>query len=81
MIMKKLGVLSILTALLLAPLAADDAPKPNVLFIAVDDLNDHISPLDNYPGVRTPNLDRWQNVPSLSRSFVLRLSKVLAFAS
>ncbi len=56
--MKKLGVLSILTALLLAALAAADAPKPNVLFIAVDDLNDDISPLDNYPGVRTPNLDR-----------------------
>lgn len=34
------------------------ASKPNVLFIAIDDLNDYISPLDNIPGVRTPNFDR-----------------------
>lgn len=32
--------------------------KPNVLFIAIDDLNDYISPLDDHPGVRTPNFDR-----------------------
>lgn len=32
--------------------------KPNILFIAVDDLNDYISPLDNHPGVKTPNFDR-----------------------
>jgi arylsulfatase A-like enzyme len=32
--------------------------KPNVLFIAVDDLNDYISPLGGYPGVKTPNFDR-----------------------
>ena len=34
------------------------APRPDVLFIAVDDLNDYISPLDAHPGVRTPNLER-----------------------
>lgn len=34
------------------------ASKPNVLFIAIDDLNDYISPLDNHPGVKTPNFDR-----------------------
>ena len=39
--------------------AARPAPvRPNVLFIAIDDLNDYISPLANHPGVRTPNLDR-----------------------
>ena len=32
--------------------------KPNVLFIAVDDLNDYISPLDNHPGIQTPNFER-----------------------
>lgn len=32
--------------------------RPNILFIAVDDLNDYISPLDNQPGVKTPNFDR-----------------------
>jgi arylsulfatase A-like enzyme len=32
--------------------------RPNVLFISIDDLNDYISPLDNHPGVKTPNFDR-----------------------
>ena len=36
---------------------ADDA-KPNVLFIAVDDLNTWISPIDNFSNAKTPNFDR-----------------------
>lgn len=39
-------------------LAAAPARKPDILFIAVDDLNDYISPLANHPGVRTPHLER-----------------------
>lgn len=37
-----------------------DSPqkKPNVLFIAVDDLNDWIGVLGKHPQARTPNLDR-----------------------
>ena len=31
----------------------------NVLFIAVDDLNDYVSLLEDYPGIKTPNLDRF----------------------
>lgn len=34
------------------------ADKPDILFIAVDDLNDYISPLANHPGIKTPNFDR-----------------------
>jgi arylsulfatase A-like enzyme len=34
------------------------AAKPNILFIAIDDLNDYISPLDNHPGIKTPNFER-----------------------
>lgn len=34
------------------------AHRPNILFIAVDDLNDWVSPLGGHPQVRTPNLDR-----------------------
>ncbi|MGE4490117.1 MAG: sulfatase-like hydrolase/transferase [Kiritimatiellales bacterium] len=37
--------------------AADE--QPNVLFVIVDDLNDYISLLQDYPGVQTPNLDRF----------------------
>lgn len=32
--------------------------KPNVLLIAVDDLNDWVGCLGGYPGVKTPNIDR-----------------------
>ena len=50
-------------ALLLTPLHSLEAtavpePKPNVLMIAVDDLNDYVSVLQNHPGIKTPNLDR-----------------------
>lgn len=34
------------------------AKKPNVLFIAVDDMNDWVGFLDGHPNVKTPNLDR-----------------------
>lgn len=32
--------------------------KPNILFIAVDDLNNWISPIDNFSNVKSPNFDR-----------------------
>jgi len=54
-------ILFILTALLLAPLAASpaaDAPRPNVLMIIADDLNDWVGCLNGHPDVKTPNLDR-----------------------
>tara|TARA_R110002051_G_scaffold318695_1_gene401377 strand:- start:11577 stop:13073 length:1497 start_codon:yes stop_codon:yes gene_type:complete len=34
------------------------ASKPNVLFIAVDDLNNWISPIANFSNIKTPNFDR-----------------------
>jgi arylsulfatase A-like enzyme len=34
------------------------AQPPNVLFIAIDDLNDWIGCLDGHPQARTPNIDR-----------------------
>ena len=33
-------------------------PSPNVLFIAVDDLNDWVNCMGGRKGVHTPNLDR-----------------------
>ena len=38
--------------------AAETAPRPNVLFIALDDLNDWIGCLGGHPQTKTPNLDR-----------------------
>src|SRR6266849_1167639 len=38
--------------------AADKAKPPNVLFVAVDDLNDWVGCLGGHPQVKTPHLDR-----------------------
>jgi arylsulfatase A-like enzyme len=45
--------------LLAAPRASDaaDAARPNVLFIAVDDLNDWVGCLGGHPQAKTPNID------------------------
>lgn len=51
--------LALLAALLLAPLAAlQAADRPNVLFIAVDDLNHWVGHLGRNPQAKTPNIDR-----------------------
>ncbi len=34
------------------------AKRPNVLFLAIDDLNDWIGCLSGYSDVKTPNLDK-----------------------
>lgn len=40
------------------PASARSADKPNILFIAVDDLNDWIGCLQGHPQALTPNMDR-----------------------
>ena len=56
---RNLGILRLLALkLLLLPSLADPEDKPNVLFIAIDDLNDWIGCLGGHPQVKTPNLDR-----------------------
>ncbi|MGE4490118.1 MAG: sulfatase [Kiritimatiellales bacterium] len=62
--MKRAGLLNALSGVWLgaslAALAADgEKPHPNVLFVIIDDLNDYVSLLQDYPGVKTPNLDRF----------------------
>ncbi len=47
-----------LALLIVVPPAGAEAPRPNVLFIAVDDLNDWVGPLGGHPQARTPHLDR-----------------------
>ncbi len=43
---------------LAVPDAQADLAKPNVLFIAIDDLNDWIGVLGGHPQAETPNIDR-----------------------
>ncbi len=51
-------------ALTLASIAGDrparsaEQTRPNVLMIAIDDLSDYVSILQNHPGIKTPNFDR-----------------------
>lgn len=45
---------------------AKAAARPNILFIAIDDLNDWIEPLGGYDGVLTPNLKR---LATITRSY------------
>jgi arylsulfatase A-like enzyme len=40
------------------PVGAQEKSRPNVLFIAVDDLNDWVGFLKTHPQVKTPNFDR-----------------------
>ncbi len=40
------------------PIHAAEAGRPNVLFIAIDDLNDWVGCLHGHPQVQTPNIDR-----------------------
>ncbi len=48
----------LLASFLLAGSHARDSPKPNVLLIAVDDLNDWVGCLGGHPQTKTPNIDR-----------------------
>lgn len=47
----------VLVACLLAPIQPV-AAKPDILFVAIDDLNDWIGPLGGHPQANTPNIDR-----------------------
>ena len=53
------GIALFVAFLTVAPVASQDqARRPNVLFIAMDDLNDWIGCLGGHPQAKTPNLDR-----------------------
>lgn len=54
--MKPFLTLAVVLSFAIAPAPAAD--QPNVLFIAIDDLNDWVGCLGGHPQTRTPNLDR-----------------------
>src|SRR6266446_3503409 len=51
-----IGLLAIMIEF--CPAAPASERDPNVLFIAIDDLNDWVGCLGGHPQVRTPNIDR-----------------------
>lgn len=48
----------ILGVLAATPLATAETPRPNILFIAIDDQNDWIGHLNGHPMAKTPNMDK-----------------------
>jgi len=59
--MRRLSITIAMLCMLVSPAGAApaaEAERPNVLFIAVDDLNDWIGCLGGHPDARTPNIDR-----------------------
>ena len=55
----KLGLMPLVLGMAVAGnVSAEDAPKPSVLFISVDDLNDWTGCLGGHPQAKTPNIDR-----------------------
>ena len=55
--MKRLALILFLVLLTVSCEQLEPASPPNVLFIAIDDLNDWVGPLDGHPQVKTPHLD------------------------
>ncbi len=53
-----IGILFCLVTTVTATGATSSRPKPNVLFIAIDDLNDWVGCLGGHPQAQTPNMDR-----------------------
>lgn len=53
-----LAILRLLFALCVTGITAAAAPRPNVLFIAIDDQNDWIGAMQGHPHAKTPHLDR-----------------------
>jgi arylsulfatase A-like enzyme len=51
-------IISLAAALLMIAATTLSAEKPNVLLIAVDDLNDWIGCMGGHPDTKTPNIDR-----------------------
>src|SRR3954469_15349156 len=55
----RLTLIALVAPILIAwPSMLRAAERPNVLFIAIDDLNDWIGCLGGHPQARTPNIDR-----------------------
>src|SRR5438034_7103237 len=53
-----LAVVWALVACSFASAFAEESPRPSVLFIAIDDLNDWVGFLQGHPQVKTPHMDR-----------------------
>ena len=53
--------------ILLVVIGAYAESKPNILFIAIDDMNDWTGFLGGHPQAQTPNMDRLADNPEYAR--------------
>lgn len=58
-IKSKMSLIALLLVIYTGSRAFAQTEKYNVLFIAIDDLNDYVTLLEGYPGLKTPNLDKF----------------------
>ena len=61
----KILIVGIGIAFLLPSCIHDEVKQPNVLFIAVDDLNDWIGCMAGHPNTKTPNIDKLASMGTL----------------
>ena len=55
--MRSVFLAALLLAIPVFSAQAQDAERPDILFISIDDLNDWIGVLGGHPQARTPNID------------------------
>ena len=53
-----LGAAFLLVALTFSCMEKTPVQKPNILFIAIDDMNDWVGVLGGHPQAKTPNIDK-----------------------
>ena len=51
-------ILTFLAVVVLTTVAVQAQTRPNILFIAIDDMNDWTGFLGGHPQAQTPNMDR-----------------------
>ncbi|MED5279822.1 MAG: choline-sulfatase, partial [Verrucomicrobiota bacterium] len=56
--LRRLALIALGLGVALGHARATETKRPNVLFIASDDLNDWVGCLGGHPQVSTPNIDR-----------------------
>ena len=57
-LMKFRSLILLVSLVLVSDAASKPSATPNLLFIAIDDLNDWVGCLGGHPQARTPNIDR-----------------------
>lgn len=69
--------LSLLTIIVSCSSQSEKGQKPNILFIAIDDMNDWVGVLGGHPQAKTPTSTNWLPTESFLQMRILRHLHVL----